>query len=134
MLRAVWFDAGPDTAGRLLLTVHHLAVDGVSWRILLPDLSAAWDAVRAQRTPRLPPSVPPSPPGDGSTDRPTCSLDRRSAAGTPSPPPAASRRPSRHRPRHRCSPACLPTPHRCERGPARRARPRRHRVAAPPRP
>ncbi|MFF3898067.1 non-ribosomal peptide synthase/polyketide synthase [Streptomyces sp. NPDC001812] len=54
VLRAVWFDAGPDTAGRLLLTVHHLAVDGVSWRILLPDLSAAWDAVRAQRTPRLP--------------------------------------------------------------------------------
>uniref|UniRef100_UPI00117D2F7D non-ribosomal peptide synthetase n=1 Tax=Streptomyces viridosporus TaxID=67581 RepID=UPI00117D2F7D len=54
VLRAVWFDAGPDTAGRLLLTVHHLAVDGVSWRILLPDLSAAWDAVRAGRAPRLP--------------------------------------------------------------------------------
>ncbi|MCF4140798.1 condensation domain-containing protein [Streptomyces sp. Tue 6430] len=54
VVRAVWFDAGPDTAGRLLLTVHHLAVDGVSWRILLPDLSAAWDAVRARRTPRLP--------------------------------------------------------------------------------
>ncbi|MFF9062343.1 amino acid adenylation domain-containing protein, partial [Streptomyces sp. NPDC014882] len=54
VVRAVWFDAGPDTAGRLLLTVHHLAVDGVSWRILLPDLSAAWDAVRARRAPRLP--------------------------------------------------------------------------------
>ncbi|MER5362926.1 amino acid adenylation domain-containing protein, partial [Streptomyces sp. NPDC002785] len=53
VLRAVWFDAGPDTTGRLLLTVHHLAVDGVSWRILLPDLSAAWDAVHEQRAPRL---------------------------------------------------------------------------------
>ncbi|MBU3864888.1 amino acid adenylation domain-containing protein [Streptomyces sp. 4503] len=44
MLQAVWFDAGPDVSGRLLLTVHHLAVDGVSWRILLPDLTAAWSA------------------------------------------------------------------------------------------
>nr|WTB07107.1 amino acid adenylation domain-containing protein [Streptomyces antimycoticus] len=42
MLQAVWFDAGPDVAGRLLLTIHHLAVDGVSWRILLPDLTTAW--------------------------------------------------------------------------------------------
>ncbi|MFI6049296.1 amino acid adenylation domain-containing protein [Streptomyces violascens] len=28
---------------RLLLVIHHLAVDGVSWRILLPDLEAAWN-------------------------------------------------------------------------------------------
>ncbi|AUG78204.1 Amino acid adenylation domain protein [Kitasatospora sp. MMS16-BH015] len=42
VLRAVWFDAGPGQAGRLLLVVHHLAVDGVSWRILLPDLQEAW--------------------------------------------------------------------------------------------
>ena len=32
-------------AGRLLLTIHHLAVDGVSWRILVPDLAAAWAAI-----------------------------------------------------------------------------------------
>ncbi|EST31003.1 non-ribosomal peptide synthetase [Streptomyces roseochromogenus] len=38
MLHAVWF---PEDR-RLLLAVHHLAVDGVSWRILLPDLAAAW--------------------------------------------------------------------------------------------
>ncbi|WP_026314149.1 non-ribosomal peptide synthetase [Actinomadura flavalba] len=42
MARLVWFDAGPDASGRLLLTLHHLVVDGVSWRILLPDLVAAW--------------------------------------------------------------------------------------------
>ncbi|WP_405582823.1 amino acid adenylation domain-containing protein [Streptomyces sp. NBC_01190] len=47
MLRAVWFDAGPRRAGRLLLVVHHLAVDGVSWRTLAADLSAAWTAVGA---------------------------------------------------------------------------------------
>ncbi|MFD7546868.1 non-ribosomal peptide synthase/polyketide synthase [Streptomyces sp. NPDC059816] len=44
MMRAVWFDRGPDTTGRLLLVVHHLAVDGVSWRVLVPDLAAAYDA------------------------------------------------------------------------------------------
>ncbi|WP_460395175.1 amino acid adenylation domain-containing protein [Actinophytocola sediminis] len=29
-------------AGELLVTIHHLAVDGVSWRILLGDLATAW--------------------------------------------------------------------------------------------
>ena len=48
MVRAVWFDAG-DAPGRLLLMVHHLVVDGVSWRVLLPDLEAAWQDVRAGR-------------------------------------------------------------------------------------
>lgn len=41
-MRAVWFDAGPGRRGRLLLTIHHLAVDAVSWRILRTDLAAAW--------------------------------------------------------------------------------------------
>lgn len=40
MVRAVHFDAGPASQGRLLLVLHHLVVDGVSWRILLPDLAA----------------------------------------------------------------------------------------------
>ncbi|MFD8689678.1 amino acid adenylation domain-containing protein [Streptomyces sp. NPDC059651] len=44
VLRVVWFDAGPEAAGRLLIMVHHLAVDGVSWRILVPDLREAWEA------------------------------------------------------------------------------------------
>ncbi|OFA51558.1 hypothetical protein BEN35_13405 [Streptomyces fradiae] len=41
MLQLVWFDYGPQADGRLLLVVHHLVIDGVSWRILLPDLAAA---------------------------------------------------------------------------------------------
>ncbi|WP_280881889.1 non-ribosomal peptide synthetase [Streptomyces pseudovenezuelae] len=53
MLQAVWVDAGPDAPGRLLLVVHHLVVDGVSWRILVPDLGAACEAVIAGRTPVL---------------------------------------------------------------------------------
>ncbi|WP_082468971.1 non-ribosomal peptide synthetase [Sciscionella sediminilitoris] len=40
LLRAIWFDAGAEGA-RLLLVAHHFAVDGVSWRILVPDLIAA---------------------------------------------------------------------------------------------
>ncbi|MGI5447869.1 amino acid adenylation domain-containing protein [Streptomyces sp. CA-243310] len=46
MLRAVRFDHG-EAPGRLLLCVHHLSVDGVSWRILMADLAAAWKAVAA---------------------------------------------------------------------------------------
>ncbi|KUN96930.1 non-ribosomal peptide synthetase [Streptomyces caeruleatus] len=42
LLHAVWFDGGTGRPGRLLLTVHHLAVDGVSWNILCTDLAAAW--------------------------------------------------------------------------------------------
>jgi amino acid adenylation domain-containing protein/non-ribosomal peptide synthase protein (TIGR01720 family) len=55
MARAVWCDAGPERAGRLLLVVHHLAVDGVSWRILVPDLESAWSALAEGRVPKLPP-------------------------------------------------------------------------------
>ncbi|MFD7841139.1 amino acid adenylation domain-containing protein, partial [Streptomyces sp. NPDC059761] len=55
MLRAVWLDRGRDVPGRLLLVVHHLVVDGVSWRLLLPDLAAAWAAVEAGRAVELEP-------------------------------------------------------------------------------
>jgi amino acid adenylation domain-containing protein/thioester reductase-like protein/non-ribosomal peptide synthase protein (TIGR01720 family) len=55
MLQAVWFDAGRNAPGRLLLSIHHLVVDGVSWRILLPDLAAAWAAIAAGGSPALEP-------------------------------------------------------------------------------
>ncbi|MBZ9641760.1 non-ribosomal peptide synthetase, partial [Streptomyces sp. PSKA30] len=51
MVRAVWVDAGPDRVGRVVLVVHHLVVDGVSWRVLMPDLQAACEAVAAGRKP-----------------------------------------------------------------------------------
>ncbi|MDH6108607.1 amino acid adenylation domain-containing protein/non-ribosomal peptide synthase protein (TIGR01720 family) [Kitasatospora sp. MAP12-44] len=41
MLAAAWLDASAERPGRILLAVHHLAIDGVSWRILLEDLAAA---------------------------------------------------------------------------------------------
>ncbi|MFH7599302.1 amino acid adenylation domain-containing protein, partial [Streptomyces racemochromogenes] len=43
VIRFVWYDRGTLRPGLLLVLAHHLAVDGVSWRILLPDLAAAWD-------------------------------------------------------------------------------------------
>ncbi|GDY71384.1 hypothetical protein SAV31267_008690 [Streptomyces avermitilis] len=55
LLQVVWVDAGQDRMGRLALVVHHLVVDGVSWRILLPDLRDACEAAAAGRKPELDP-------------------------------------------------------------------------------
>ena len=55
MLRAVWFDAGPGVPGRLMLVAHHLVTDGVSWRIIVPDLAAAWASVDGGGSPVLAP-------------------------------------------------------------------------------
>ncbi|MFP3276961.1 MAG: amino acid adenylation domain-containing protein, partial [Paraburkholderia sp.] len=56
LVKAVYFKlpvaatgaAHATAAGRLLLVVHHLAVDGVSWRILLADLQEAYSAALAR--------------------------------------------------------------------------------------
>ncbi|MFI9508192.1 amino acid adenylation domain-containing protein [Nocardia sp. NPDC052566] len=56
LLQAVWFDARP---GLLLLVLHHLAVDGVSWRILLPELAAAHHSAATGAELALPPVVTP---------------------------------------------------------------------------
>ncbi|GAA4033864.1 non-ribosomal peptide synthetase [Allokutzneria multivorans] len=50
VIRAVLLD-GP----KLFLTVHHFAMDGVSWRILLQDLETAYDQIRAGSAPELEP-------------------------------------------------------------------------------
>ncbi|MFH5229568.1 non-ribosomal peptide synthase/polyketide synthase [Antrihabitans spumae] len=55
MLQFVWFDSGAGKAGQLLVAAHHLVIDGVSWRILLPDFAAAWAQVATGQTPTLAP-------------------------------------------------------------------------------
>ncbi|MET0402407.1 MAG: amino acid adenylation domain-containing protein, partial [Cystobacter sp.] len=55
--RAVLFDLGGGEPGRLLLVLHHLVVDGVSWRVLLVDLLTAWTQLREGRAIQLPPKT-----------------------------------------------------------------------------
>ena len=55
LLRAMHFDYGDDAPGRFVLAIHHLVVDGVSWRILLEDLEAAYVARSERRGVALPP-------------------------------------------------------------------------------
>ncbi|MET7305396.1 condensation domain-containing protein, partial [Embleya sp. NPDC005575] len=54
LLRCALLELGPGRGQRLLLTVHHLAVDGVSWRILLEDLGSAYEQRAAGTAVRLP--------------------------------------------------------------------------------
>ena len=54
MLAAMFFPMGPEKPGRLLLTVHHLAIDGVSWRLLLEDVESAYWALQESKQIALP--------------------------------------------------------------------------------
>ncbi|MGW0518409.1 non-ribosomal peptide synthase/polyketide synthase [Crossiella sp. NPDC003009] len=47
LLGAVLFTLGQDRAPQLFLAVHHLVVDGVSWRILLGDLESGYRQAKA---------------------------------------------------------------------------------------
>jgi non-ribosomal peptide synthase protein (TIGR01720 family) len=57
LIRAVLFDLGADQPGRLLIVVHHLAVDAVSWRILLEDLYAGYEQASRDHAIQLPPKT-----------------------------------------------------------------------------
>ena len=54
LLRAAYFTVGEGTPDRLLLVIHHLAVDGVSWRILLEHLQLAYEQLARGETVQLP--------------------------------------------------------------------------------
>jgi amino acid adenylation domain-containing protein/non-ribosomal peptide synthase protein (TIGR01720 family) len=55
LIRAVLFNLGTGTRPRLFLTVHHLVMDGVSWRILLGDLETAYRLAAAGQPVELEP-------------------------------------------------------------------------------
>ncbi len=55
LLRLVAFDPGDGAPVRLLVTAHHLVVDGVSWRILLEDLETLLRRLPTGGEPALPP-------------------------------------------------------------------------------
>ena len=50
MLSALWV----SSTGQLVLIIHHLAIDAVSWRILLEDLNIAWAQHRGGQQIALP--------------------------------------------------------------------------------
>ncbi|AKT37645.1 amino acid adenylation domain-containing protein [Chondromyces crocatus] len=57
LLRVVLMDLGEGQPSRLLFVVHHLAIDGVSWRILLEDFQTAYAQLRAGEEVRFPPKT-----------------------------------------------------------------------------
>ncbi|BAS60156.1 amino acid adenylation domain-containing protein (plasmid) [Leptolyngbya boryana NIES-2135] len=54
IVRVAWFDLGLHRASRLLIVIHHLAVDGVSWRVLLEDLQTIYQQLRDVQPIKLP--------------------------------------------------------------------------------
>jgi amino acid adenylation domain-containing protein/non-ribosomal peptide synthase protein (TIGR01720 family) len=57
IMRAVYFDLGAARPHRLLIVIHHLAVDGVSWRILLDDMQRVYKQLQRGEDARLPPKT-----------------------------------------------------------------------------
>ncbi|MFZ5918979.1 MAG: condensation domain-containing protein, partial [Chloroflexota bacterium] len=57
LMRLAYFDMGEGQAGRLLVVVHHLAIDGVSWRILLEDLETVYGHLAMGQPVQLPPKT-----------------------------------------------------------------------------
>ncbi|WP_346294196.1 amino acid adenylation domain-containing protein, partial [Sphaerothrix gracilis] len=55
LAKAVWFQRGPTQPGRLLIVIHHLVIDGVSWRILLADWVTAYQQLASDQPLQLPP-------------------------------------------------------------------------------
>jgi non-ribosomal peptide synthase protein (TIGR01720 family) len=54
LVRFAFFDLAPQQTSYLLIIIHHLAVDSVSWRILLEDLQTAYQQISQGETINLP--------------------------------------------------------------------------------
>ena len=54
LLRSVLYRMGHDEPDRLLLVIHHLVVDGFSWRILLEDFATVYGQLSRRQSVRLP--------------------------------------------------------------------------------
>ena len=59
VVRAVHFSGGAERGGRLFIAVHHLAVDGVSWRVLLEELAEVVETILAGREVSFPAATTP---------------------------------------------------------------------------
>ncbi len=54
LFRVAYFDLGAQRPGRLLIVVHHLVVDGVSWRILMEDIHTTYEQLVTGGSVKLP--------------------------------------------------------------------------------
>ncbi|MED3728337.1 non-ribosomal peptide synthetase [Priestia filamentosa] len=54
LMRVVYFEDMLNGNDRLFWVIHHLVVDGVSWRILLEDLQAVYNQIKQGQRVRLP--------------------------------------------------------------------------------
>ncbi|MED1599484.1 MULTISPECIES: non-ribosomal peptide synthetase [Bacillus] len=54
LMKVVYFDDGSNGNDRLFWTIHHLVIDGVSWRILLEDLQAVYNQMKQDQRVQLP--------------------------------------------------------------------------------
>jgi non-ribosomal peptide synthase protein (TIGR01720 family) len=57
IVRVALFDLGSNQPNRLLFVIHHLAVDGVSWRILLEDFQTGYQQLSREEPIKLPPKT-----------------------------------------------------------------------------
>lgn len=86
LLRAALLTLG-DGSQRLLIVVHHLVVDGVSWRVLVEDLQQAYRQLTAGQRVTLAPVGPASPCGASACRRSAparrCSMNWTTGARRP---------------------------------------------------
>ncbi|OUL22221.1 hypothetical protein BV378_25390 [Nostoc sp. RF31YmG] len=54
LMRIVYFDLGQYKLAKLLIIIHHLVVDGISWRILLEDLQTVYQQLSQGQEIQLP--------------------------------------------------------------------------------
>lgn len=54
LMQVAYFDLGKEKLGRLLIIIHHLVIDGVSWRVFLEDLQTAYQQLSSGETIQLP--------------------------------------------------------------------------------
>ncbi len=57
LFRVAIFDLGANQPSRLLWVIHHLVVDGVSWRILIEDFQTAYQQLCQNKALQLPPKT-----------------------------------------------------------------------------
>ncbi|MEH1779521.1 MAG: amino acid adenylation domain-containing protein [Nostoc sp.] len=57
LFQVALFNLGDNQPNRLLWIIHHLAVDGVSWRILIEDFQTAYQQISQGKVIKLPPKT-----------------------------------------------------------------------------